>query len=142
MFLGTHPLRLDDKGRLMLPSKFRDKLTAGLVLTKGQERCLYVWPSAEFDRFTSQMKEAPVTDKAVRDYMRVLFASAYDDELDRQGRITIPPPLRDYARLDRNCIVNGANTRAEIWEDKAWKAYLAETEESFARMSEEFDYPI
>jgi len=90
VFLGTHTPRLDDKGRLFLPAKYREELSAGLVLTKGQERCLYVFPETEFARFTEALRAAPVTAKAVRDYSRVFFASASDEIPDKQGRITIP----------------------------------------------------
>ena len=78
MLLGTYQPRLDDKGRLFLPAKFRDELAEGVVITKGQERCLYVFPMAEFQRVTQAMSQAPVTQKAVRDYSRVFFASASD----------------------------------------------------------------
>ncbi len=111
MFLGTHEPRLDEKGRLILPAKFREDLSAGLVITKGQERCLYVFPSAEFATLTEQLRQAPVTVKGARDYMRVMFAGAHDEIPDRQGRITIPQALRTYAGLDRECVVIGANTR-------------------------------
>ena len=90
MFLGTHTPRLDDKGRIFLPAKYRDELAEGLVLTKGQERCLYVFPQAEFGRITEALRTAPVTAKAVRDYSRVFFASASDEVPDKQGRVTIP----------------------------------------------------
>ena len=137
MFLGTHAPRLDDKGRIFLPAKFRDELAGGLVITKGQERCLYVWPQEEFGRLTESMRNAPVTSKAARDYMRVLFAGASDEVPDRQGRVTIPPALRDYAGLTRDCIVIGANTRVEIWDAQAWEAYLGEQEPRFSDLSEE-----
>jgi len=80
VFLGTHEPRLDEKGRLILPAKFRDELASGLVITKGQERCLFVFPSAEFARITEQLKQAPLTAKAARDYMRVMFAGAHDEK--------------------------------------------------------------
>jgi MraZ protein len=137
VFLGTHTPRLDDKGRLILPAKFRDELAEGLVVTKGQERCLYVWPQAEFARITDQMRQAPVTSKAARDYMRVLFAGASDEIPDKQGRITIPPALRDYAGLDRDCVVIGANSRVEVWDAQSWERYLAEQEQAFSELSEE-----
>ncbi len=137
MFLGTHSPRLDDKGRLILPAKYREELAAGLVLTKGQDGCLYVFPAGEFQRITDALRTAPVTAKAVRDYSRVLFASASDEELDRQGRITIPPGLREYARLDRDCVVIGANTRLEIWAASAWASYLEQQEPAFSAASEE-----
>ena len=137
MFLGTHSPRLDDKGRLFLPAKYRDDLADGVVITKGQERCLYVFPSAEFERITEALRTAPVTAKAVRDYSRVFFASASDDVPDKQGRVTIPQALRDYAGLQRDCVVIGANTRLEIWDGAAWEAYLAGQEDAFSAASEE-----
>ncbi len=137
MFLGSHTPRLDDKGRLTLPAKFREELEGGLVITKGQERCLYVFPMVEFTRISESLRTAPVTAKALRDYSRVFFSSASDDVPDRQGRITIPPALRAYAELTRDCVVNGANTRVEIWDASRWDAYLASQEENFAALSEE-----
>jgi MraZ protein len=137
VFLGTHSPRLDDKGRLFLPAKYREELAAGLVLTKGQERCLYVFPEPEFARITEALRIAPVTAKAVRDYSRVFFASAFDEIPDKQGRITIPPGLRDYAALQRDCVVIGANTRLEIWDATAWHTYLEQQEDAFSDASEE-----
>lgn len=137
VFLGTHTPRLDEKGRLILPAKFRDELSTGLVLTKGQERCLYVFPILEFTRITEALRTAPVTQKAVRDYSRVFFASASDEELDKQGRVTIPPSLRDYAGLQRDCVVIGANTRLEIWDAVSWSSYLAQQEDAFSDASQE-----
>ncbi|MBA3265160.1 MAG: division/cell wall cluster transcriptional repressor MraZ [Nocardioidaceae bacterium] len=137
MFLGTHTPRLDDKGRLILPAKFREELSEGLVVTKGQERCLYVWPSAEFRAFTGRLAHTPVTDKRNRNFMRMLSAGASADSPDKQGRITLPQSLREYAGLDRDCVVIGAFTRVEIWDAAAWSAYNAEQEEVFADWSEE-----
>lgn len=137
MFLGTHAPRLDDKGRLFLPAKYRDELAGGVVITKGQERCLYVFPEAEFQRITEALRTAPVTAKAVRDYSRVFFASASDEIPDKQGRIMIPPGLRSYAGLSRDCAVIGANTRLEIWDSAAWETYLEQQEPAFSELSEE-----
>ncbi|HZC27411.1 MAG TPA: division/cell wall cluster transcriptional repressor MraZ [Actinopolymorphaceae bacterium] len=137
MFLGTHTPRLDEKGRLFLPAKFRDELAEGLVVTRGQERCLYVWPTPEFARLTEQMREAPVTNKAARDYLRMLFAGASDETPDKQGRITIPPMLRDYAGLTRDCVVIGAMNRMEIWDAEAWTRYAGAQEQAFSDLSEE-----
>ena len=137
MFLGTHEPKLDEKGRLILPAKFRDELAAGLVITKGQERCLYVFPQSEFATITETLRQAPVTQKAARDYSRVMFAGAHDEIPDRQGRVTIPQSLREYANLEKACVVIGANTRVEIWDSKAWNEYLADREKNFADVSEE-----
>jgi MraZ protein len=139
VFLGTYTPSLDDKGRLILPARFREELAAGLVVTKGQERCLAVWTAAGFDELTEQMRSAsrPGAPEAgigrsSRDYHRVFFASAYDCVPDAQGRIVIPPPLRAYAGLTRECVVIGADTRLEIWDAAAWAQYLAEAESAYS----------
>ena len=136
MFLGTHTPRLDENGRLILPARFRDDLAGGVVITKGQERCLYVFPTAEFGRIADQLREQPMTHKAARAYGRVFFASAHDEIPDKQGRVTIPPHLREYAGLDRELVVIGASTRVEIWDKQAWETYLAESEDDFADIEE------
>jgi MraZ protein len=137
VFLGTHSPRLDEKGRLFLPARFRDELAEGVVITKGQERCLFVFPLDEFRRVTEALSQAPVTQKTVRDYSRVFFASASQEVPDKQGRVTIPPALREYAGLTKDCVVIGANTRVEIWDTVAWETYLADREQAFADLEEE-----
>jgi MraZ protein len=136
LFLGTHTPRLDDKGRLALPAKFRSDLEGGLVITKGQERCLFVFPMAEFSRITELLRAAPVTQRSVRDYSRVFFASASHEVPDGQGRITVPAQLREYAGLAKECVVIGANSRVEVWDATAWQSYLEGTEQSFADAEE------
>ena len=137
MFLGTHTPRLDEKGRLFLPAKFRDELGEGLVVTRGQDHCLYVWPLRESATLTEQMRAAPVTNKRTRDFMRMLFAGASDEKPDKQGRITIPPLLREYARLRRDCVVIGAMNRVEIWDAESWSGYSDAQETAFSELSEE-----
>ncbi len=136
MFLGTHTPRLDDKGRLALPAKFRSDLEGGLVITKGQERCLFVFPMVEFSRITELLRTAPVTQRSVRDYSRVFFASASHEVPDGQGRITVPAQLREYAGLAKDCVVIGANSRVEVWDSGAWQSYLDGTEQSFSDAEE------
>jgi MraZ protein len=135
--LGTHSPRLDEKGRLFLPAKFRAQLADGLVITRGQERCLYVFDMVEFMRLAEQMRSTPVTSKAARDYLRVFLSGASDEVPDKQGRITIPPNLRQYAGLDRECTVIGAGSRVEIWDATAWTTYLQATEQAFSDQAEE-----
>ena len=137
MFLGTHTPRLDEKNRVILPAKFRDELSTGLVITKGQDRCLVVWTNAGFATYAEQLRAGSQTSERVRAYTRVLFASAHDDVPDKQGRITIPPTLRQYAGLTRDCVVVGADTRIEIWDAQAWESYLAGTEQSFVDLDGE-----
>lgn len=137
MFLGTHAPRLDDKGRLVLPAKFREALAPGLVLTKGQNRSIVVWPAVEFAAYAQQLNEASRSDAKVQAYQRVLFSGASDEIPDRQGRITVPQSLREYAGLDRDVVVVGKNTTAEIWDAAAWQDYLTAQEEAFSGLSEE-----
>lgn len=137
MFLGTYTPRLDAKGRLILPAKFREQLEAGLVLTRGQERCLYVFTLEEFQRIHEELRSAPLSSKQARNYIRVFLSGASDEVPDKQGRITIPQNLRDYAGLGKELTVIGAGSRAEIWDNSAWEDYLAEQEQSFSETDEE-----
>jgi MraZ protein len=136
VFLGTHTPRLDDKGRLFLPAKFRDELAGGVVITRGQERCLFVFPRTAFAAKAEELQAASLTSRAARDYGRMFFSSASDEVPDKQGRVTVPAPLRQYAGLTKDCVVIGANTRLEIWDAAAWEVYEAEQEQAFADQDE------
>ncbi|MDR6970909.1 division/cell wall cluster transcriptional repressor MraZ [Leifsonia shinshuensis] len=137
MFLGTHAPKLDEKGRIILPAKFRDELASGLVLTRGQEHCVYVFSQREFESLHEKIRQAPVTSKQARDYLRVFLSGASAEVPDKQNRVTIPAALRSYAGLDRDLVVIGAGSRAEIWDATAWETYLAEQEAAFASTEEE-----
>ncbi|MDO8338172.1 MAG: division/cell wall cluster transcriptional repressor MraZ [Microcella sp.] len=137
MFLGTHTPKLDEKGRIILPAKFRDELANGLVLARGQERCIYVFSAEGFATQVEKIRQAPLTSKLARDYVRIFLSGASDERPDKQHRVTIPPALRDYAGLDRDLTVIGAGDRAEIWSTEAWNAYYAEKEEAFSNTEEE-----
>jgi transcriptional regulator MraZ len=137
MFFGTYTPKLDDKGRLILPAKFREQLAGGLMVTRGQEHCLYVWPQDEIARITERLREAPVSNKATRDYVRMFASAASDETPDKQGRITIPTQLREWASLSKDVVVIGAMTRLEIWDEAAWNSYSEGHEESFAELSDE-----
>ena len=137
MFLGTYEPKLDDKGRVILPAKFRDELENGLVVTRGQERCLYVFSAREFESIHQAIRQAPITSKQSRDYLRVFLSGATSETPDKQNRLTIPAALRKYAGLERDLVVIGAGSRVEIWNAEAWNHYLAETEATFAETAEE-----
>lgn len=137
MFLGTFTPKLDEKGRLFLPAKFRDQLTEGLVVTRGQERCLTVWSLEDFGRLTERLRDAPVTNKGARDYVRMLFAGASQEVPDKQGRISIPGPLRTYASLTKDVVVIGSMNRIEIWDPTAWETYSQEQEQKFSDLVDE-----
>lgn len=137
MFLGSYFPRLDEKGRLALPAKFREALAGGLVMTKGQDRSVVMWPRDEFAAFAERIRQASRSDARARAYSRVLFSGATDEVPDRQGRITIPAALREYARLDRDCAVVGNHATVELWEPEAWDTYLQTQEPLFAEPGEE-----
>jgi len=137
VFLGTHTPKLDEKGRLILPAKFREPLTDGLVMTKGQERCVVIWPTEQFDEYAESLRRRSQNNEKVRAYTRVFFSSAFDDSADKQGRVTIPAPLREWAGLDRDLVVVGADTRIEVWATVAWNQYLEAQEPGFASLDED-----
>ncbi|HHT41420.1 MAG TPA: division/cell wall cluster transcriptional repressor MraZ [Actinomyces sp.] len=137
MFLGTYEPKLDQKGRVILPAKFREQLTEGVVITRGQDRCLYAFPVAEFQEMFDQLRKAPLSSKQARDYVRVMLSGASDETPDKQGRITIPANLRSYAGLDRDLAVIGAGTRIEIWDADQWTSYLDRQEEVFSSTADE-----
>ncbi|GAB3619231.1 division/cell wall cluster transcriptional repressor MraZ [Glutamicibacter sp. PS] len=137
MFLGTYTPRLDEKGRLILPAKYRDELSRGLVLTRGQERCIYVFSQAEFEKQHEQMAQASLTSRKARDYARVFLSGASDELPDKQGRVTIPQILRSYAGLEREVTVIGAGNRVEIWDTDSWQTYLQEQEDAFSETDDE-----
>lgn len=137
MFLGTYQPKLDEKGRLILPAKFREELAAGVVVTRQQDRCLAIYPMRTFEEMTRAIMKAPSTVKRVRDYQRMVAASASDEVPDRQGRITIPPRLREYAGLGGQVVLVGSIDRLEIWDPAAWDAYTASNEDAFAELNED-----
>lgn len=137
MFVGTYTPKLDDKGRLFLPAKFRDQLEEGLMVTRGQERCLTVYGLDQFETLTAKLREASLTNKTTRSYVRMLSSGAFDQVPDKQGRISIAPLLRTYAGLQKDVVVIGALDRVEIWDPANWETYLASEEDQFSDLSEE-----
>jgi MraZ protein len=137
MFLGTYAPKLDEKGRIILPARFWDELSSGVVVTRGQEHCLYLYSTREFEGVLEKVSQGPVTSKETRDYQRALLSGAHQETPDRQHRVTLPAILREYADLDRELTVIGAGNRAEIWDTKAWNTYYADAETSYANRTEE-----
>lgn len=137
ILLGTYTPKIDDKGRVALPAKFRAQLGKGFVMARGQERCIYVLPMVEFQRMTAQIQRTSMSNKSARDYLRVFLSGAVDEEADKQGRIVVPPMLRDYANLGDEIVVIGVGTRAEIWNKSAWEEYLADREQGYADIADD-----
>ena len=137
MLLGTHTPKLDDKGRVILPAKFREDLGGGVVVTRGQERCLYVFSTAEFETVHERMRQAPLSNKQARDFQRMFLSGASAEMPDTQNRITIPAHLRTYAGLEKELVVTGVGAHAEIWDAARWNDYLESNEESYAELEQE-----
>lgn len=137
LLLGTYTPKIDAKGRVALPAKFRSQLSQGLVMARGQERCVYLLPFDEFRRIASQIQRTSVGNKAAREYLRVFLSGAVDQEPDKQGRVVVPQMLRDYANLGSDIVVIGVGTRAELWNKDAWESYLAQKEEGYSDIADD-----
>jgi len=136
VFLGEFSHSLDDKGRVVMPRKFRSGLERGCVITKGQERCLYVFPMERWDEEAGRVLKLPRTDRRARNYSRSFFASATDQMLDRQGRVQIPEALRAYAGLEKDVTVVGVADRIEVWSASVWNEVAAEADDFYAGIEE------
>jgi MraZ protein len=136
VFLGEFSHTLDDKGRVVMPRKFRPGLERGCVITKGQERCLYVLPMDRWDEEAERVLTLPRTDRRARNYSRSFFASATDQMLDRQGRVQIPEALRVYAGLEKDLTVVGVADRIEVWSATVWDQVAAEADDFYSGIEE------
>ena len=136
MFLGEYQHALDDKGRVVLPRKFRDDLEKGCVITKGQENCIYVFTPERWEEEVAKVSKLPRTDRRARKYSRSFFAGASDQKPDRQGRIAIPENLRAYASLEKEVAVVGVADYVEIWSKSAWENAAAEADELYSGIEE------
>ena len=137
VFLGTYAPKLDEKGRLILPAKFWEELSSGVVITRGQERCLYVFSQREFEDIHGKIRQASITSKQNRDFLRLFLSGANQEVPDNQNRVTIPANLREYAGLGKELTVIGAGNRAEIWDTEAWNTYYENAESDFVNTTEE-----
>ena len=136
-FMGTYRPKLDEKGRLFLPAKFRDRLAEGVVVTQGQEHCLVVWPPEVFDREADRASEKPLTSKAARGYARTFFSGGDEVVPDKQGRISVPASLREYAGLEKDVVVIGVRDRLELWNPTRWDDYQRNEVQRFAELDDD-----
>ncbi|MDD5091147.1 MAG: division/cell wall cluster transcriptional repressor MraZ [Candidatus Wallbacteria bacterium] len=122
-FIGEYRHNIDDKGRLILPSRFRDKLGESFVVTCGLDTCLVVFPPEEWGKYLSRLESLQFHKKDFRAYLRLVLAKANDVEIDRLGRFTVPANLREYAGISREVVVNGVSDKIEIWSQQIWDEY-------------------
>lgn len=136
MFMGEYHHSIDNKGRLIVPAKFRDDLGDMFVLTRGLDQCLFGYPLTEWKLLEDKLKGLPLTKKDARAFTRFFFSGATECELDKQGRINVSSPLLQYAGLDKECVILGVSNRIEIWSKDLWEEYFLKSEESFADIAE------
>ncbi|WP_164215370.1 division/cell wall cluster transcriptional repressor MraZ [Virgibacillus sp. YIM 98842] len=136
MFMGEFQHNIDTKGRIIVPSKFREGLGENFVVTRGLDKCLFAYPMDEWKSLEEKLKNLPLTKKDARAFTRFFFSGAVECEVDKQGRINIPQPLRNYAVLEKECVVIGVSNRIEFWASENWEDYFTESEESFAEIAE------
>lgn len=120
MFKGEYNHTIDAKGRLIMPSKFRERLSGEFVVTKGLDGCLFVYPDEEWSEFEKKLRSLPLTDPNARKFNRFFLAGATACEIDKQGRILLPAVLREFAGLEKEVVLAGIGSRVEIWNKEAW----------------------
>lgn len=135
MFMGEYHLKLDEKGRLTIPSKLRYDLGEEFIVTRGIDNCLFVYPKMEWNNIINKYKELPNT-KDARNFMRFFLSGATVCEFDKQGRININTPLIDYAKLGKECVLIGVSERLEIWSKDSWENFISENEDNLSDIAD------
>ena len=134
--MGEYHHNIDDKGRLTIPSKFREDIGDKFVITRGLENCLFAYSEDDFKRIVERLEQIPFTKKDARQFMRFFLSGATLVEFDKQGRINITVPLINYANLEKECIVIGTGDRLEIWSSDNWNSFMDSTKDSMSDIAE------
>ena len=136
MLMGEYHHNIDDKARLVMPSKFREELGESFVITRGLDGCLFVYSNVEWQKLVEKLKNLPFTKKDARSFLRFFLSGATNCTLDKQGRMIIPTPLVSYANLNKECLVIGMNDRLEIWSREKFDVMFKENEENMSDLAE------
>ncbi|MFV9509996.1 division/cell wall cluster transcriptional repressor MraZ [Tepidibacillus sp. LV47] len=136
MFMGEFQHNIDDKGRVIIPAKFREELGNVFIITRGLDKSLFIYPQSEWKEIEQKLKSLPFTKADARKFTRFFFSGATECEIDKQGRVSIPVNLREYAELEKECVFIGVSNRVELWSKKLWEVYYEESEESFNEIAE------
>ena len=136
MFIGEYKHNLDTKGRIIIPSKFRDELHATFILARGLDSCLTIYSLKQWEKLFEEVNKLPTTKKAARQYVRMLTSTATESSLDNQGRIIIPSFLAKPVNINKECVVIGANDHIEIWDKDTWDAYITDASNNFEEVAE------
>lgn len=137
MFMGEYHHNVDDKARIVLPSKFREELGDSFVVTRGLEGCLFVYSKKEWENIISKLKTLPFTKKDARAFLRFFLSGAIECQADKQGRVALPTPLVTYANIKKECVVIGVNDRLEIWSKGAFDNYFNENIDDISDLAED-----
>ena len=137
MFIGEYHHSIDDKGRLIIPSKFREELGEKFIITRGIENCLFAYSEESWNKIVNKLETLPFTKKDARQFVRFFLSGASEAEFDKQGRINITSPLISYAKITKECIVIGTGDRLEIWSEELWNKFISENEENMADIADE-----
>lgn len=137
-FFGTYTPRMDDKGRITLPARYRAQFAEEAVLLRGQDHCLYLFTPDGFRQHAAPAMNAKLSDRRARGLQRFMFSNTDKQTPDAQGRISVPAAMRDYAGLSKDVVVLGSGTRMEIWDAATWAAYEQEQEAAYAEMDEDW----
>ena len=137
MLLGEYEHSIDTKGRIAMPAKLREGLGGKFIITKGLDGCLFVYAMDEWQRVEQKLASLPMSRKTARDFTRFLFGGACEGECDKQGRVLLPASLRRYAGLERDAVIVGVGSRAEIWDAAKWQQYNEESAEDVNELAEQ-----
>lgn len=136
MFIGEYQHTIDKKGRIIMPSKFREDLGSDFIMTKGLDNCLFVYSNSEWEVLEGKLRSLPLTNKDARAFVRFFFAGATECTLDKQGRILIPNNLREHAKLTKDAVIIGVAARIEIWSKEEWISYNNDDSLSYDSIAE------
>ena len=136
MLMGEYHHTIDDKGRIIIPSKFREDLGEEFVVTRGLEECLFVYPKDKWNSIMEQLNKIPFTKKDARSFMRFFLSGATAMDFDKQGRINITSPLISYANLEKDCVIVGVGDRLEIWSEEKWNNFYEGNKDEFSDIAE------
>jgi MraZ protein len=134
--MGEYHHTIDDKGRIIIPAKFRDELGSNFIITRGIEKCLYVYSIEDWKKITDKLNSLPFTRSDARTFNRFFMSGATAVELDKQGRVNVTSPLIDYAKLNKDCVIVGTGDRLEIWSQEGWDNFFSSTADCMSDIAE------
>ena len=139
MLMGEFHHTIDEKGRIIIPSKFREELGNNFIITRGLEECLFIYSMENWNKITSKLNSLPFTKRDARSFTRFFLSGATAAEFDKQGRINITSPLVSYAELKKECVIIGVGDRLEIWSSEKWNNFYEENKENLSNIAENID---